>query len=155
MKIAKNAKGIEQNDTESVVSMQDRYSDVVANVFDYDKENSIWIVCEYAKNTNIQNFEKITGINFQKFCEFLDIEDQHYNFKVKMSKEERDFMYENSFVFDLMMLMQNYDMLSGDLCKIDSYGEVVRNNKSYVVLRDSGLIYDTFNKMYPKYLFRT
>lgn len=152
LKLAKNQKGINQNETEGDYSIQNGYGLIVTQIHELDNENDLWLVSEFAKNISESRFEQLTGINFKKLCNFLQLEDQHNKYKDKtiLSKDEIDFMWNNEFTYHVVGLMQNYEMSSGDLTKIGSWGEVNRNGKSMAVIRDYGLNNDTYTNQYKK-----
>jgi hypothetical protein len=57
-------------------------------------------------------------------------------------------MQNNEFLIDVISLMHDYDMPSGDLGRLSSYGEVIRDGKPKVVIVDSGLTNSVFNDFY-------
>lgn len=151
LKLAKNEKGLEQNRLEADYLIQEHHLDVVTQVYEYDQDD-MWIISEFAKNTSIKKFEQITGVNFEKLCEFLRTENRNFKrgWGKSLSQEEIDAMYENEYVMQILTVMQDFDMPAGDLCRIGSYGEVVRNGRPTIVLRDYGLSQDTYNRLYDK-----
>jgi hypothetical protein len=162
LKLAKNKKGFIQNDLEADIART--YAHITTEIYEdgYNQKthNYDYVISELAKNINIKRFYELTGVHFEKFCAYLDLMYYQNNpsldknkmyvniAKNKISKEEMEIINvddENIFhgVFDLLMC---YDMGVGDLTRIGSYGEVIRNNIPCVVLRDYGANNEYFKK---------
>lgn len=152
LKLAKNNKGISQNDTENDWGIQRGHALVVTNVHEADEQNNLWLVSEFAKNISESRFEQLTGFNFGKVCNFLELEDTHHKYKNKtiLSKDEIDTMWNTEFTYELIGLITDYNILSGDLSRINSWGEVNRNGVAMAVVRDYGLNNDTYSNYYSK-----
>lgn len=150
LKVAKNAKGIEQNDTECDYSIG---SSFIAKSLDCHPEN-LWAVSENASKVKPTEFKKIVGIDFGTFQDFIRHEAHRIDqtkFKMgSMSDEAAQDLWENEFCADIAELMANYDLSFGDLTRLNSYGKVTRNGKEYVVLRDYGLTQNTLKTHYSK-----
>jgi len=58
---------------------------------------------------------------------------------------------EGGFVVQMFDLMGDYQLPSGDLTRISSYGMVKRNGTPQIVLIDSGLNDDIYNTYYRHY----
>ena len=69
LKLAKNKKGISQNENE-IEHGQSNY-EIFAKVFDSD-ENGLWLEMELAKKCNPSDFKKIIGYDFNTVCEWID-----------------------------------------------------------------------------------
>ena len=151
LKLAKNEKGLEQNRLEADYLIQEHHLDVVTQVYEYDQDD-MWLISEFAKNTSVKKFEQTTGVNFEKLCEFLRTENRNFRkgWGKTLSQEEIDAMYDNEYVMQILSVMQDFDMPAGDLCRIGSYGEVVRNGRPAIVLRDYGLSQDIYDRLYNK-----
>lgn len=151
LKLAKNDKGLEQNRLEADYLIQEHHLDVVTQVYEYDQDD-MWVISEFAKNTSVKKFEQTTGVNFEKLCEFLRTENRNFRkgWTNTLSQEEIDAMYENEYAMQILTVMQDFDMPAGDLCRIGSYGEVVRQGRPAIVLRDYGLSQDIYDRLYAK-----
>lgn len=150
LKIAKNEKGLAQNRVEA-----DPY---IANyditTISYDRGDDVrdlgpfWVEMELAKKVIPSRFAQITGVTIRDLQLFFTLRDGYFKPKVPEGFEEK--MDNNEFVMDVQRLMADYDMPIGDLVRISSFGEVIREGKPKIVLVDFGLthsVYDDFYKV--------
>jgi hypothetical protein len=135
LKLAKNEKGLAQNQTESDGFMQQNYKDIIANVLDSDP-NGLWILVEKAERVNKSSFKTLTNINFDEFCDYIKK-------KIEYKKVESE-LDNNHFVQELLDLMINFTMPAGDICRISSWGKV----KNRAVLIDYGLTSSIYEEYY-------
>lgn len=154
LKLAKNKKGVAQNEFELETS---RYSDAVVKVIDCD-DDCTWLVEENCIPAKEQDFERIIGFPFETYCDLITwysnkyrrISSRLYTMSPKEAQEIADQLWnddEGGFVVQMFDLMGDYQLPSGDLTRISSYGMVKRNGTPQMVLIDSGLnddIYDTY-----------
>jgi len=152
LKLAKNPKGIAQNEVEISLGKDDYYAKgTVADVFDNADDNS-WLIAEKAKKVGEKRIKQLTGIpSLNQMYYFL----KNYETQNKggrkifgLSQELEDFFWENEFSRDIIDFMSNYNQPSGDLGKTSSYGEVVRNNQPTIVLVDYGLSDEVYSSHY-------
>jgi len=130
LKVAKNNKGLEQNKTESIPKILEKYRDIVANVIDFDK-NGKWTVQQFAENISEDEFENITGMQFRGFLYYLRHDLNWDGENAEFYNKINDFINE----FEL----ERFDVANGS-----SWGKI--NGK--VVLRDYGLSLATARKLY-------
>jgi hypothetical protein len=148
LKLAKNPKGIAQNNVEIRFGDDSYLKDIVANVFDSD-ENGLWVEMELARKVTPIIFKNIVGITFQKYCEVMKYRYRvavEYEYRIEEPENMSD-MWENDFVYWMMDAMVNYGLPWGDLCRISTYGLV--NSVDNIVLIDYGLtgeVYDSYYK---------
>lgn len=148
LKLAKNAKGLAQNDVE-IRNSQDYYiSSLLADIFEYD-ENDLWLEMEYCKKLTFGRFKEITGVSFKDFKYILNYANQESSNRrsyIRYSKPDiYDDLEDYEFVYSMVDYIQNYDVLIGDLLRISSYGEDKHNN---VVIIDYGLDNDVYKTHY-------
>jgi hypothetical protein len=147
LKLAKNKKGIAQNETEIDFGNDSYVNDVVAKIFDHD-ENNLWVEMELAKKVTPSIFKNIVGVTFENYCHIIKYRNSisvDFGFTVSKPENYND-IWENEFVYNMMDFMVNYELPWGDLCRLSSYG-LVGNNR--IVLIDYGLtsdVYDTYYK---------
>jgi len=159
LKIAKNAKGIEQNSTESDWSLQRSYS-IVAKIFESSDEN-FFVEMEYAKKVSPSRFQQLTKISLadiDKVLIDLRIANTPRSYNVPLSDELRNkekdalvIVENNEFLSELWDMIMNYDMAyPGDFGRASTYGEVIRDGTPKIVLIDFGLTRMTYNNFYKK-----
>ena len=145
LKLAKNAKGIAQNEVER--SLSNDYmvpEDIIAKVSEED-ERDRWVVMERAK--------KIGKVRFRQLMDGVDIADfYHYvinaigpqAFRVEPDVEEK--LDENEFTQDIIEMIQNFDLEPGDFQRPSSFGEI----DGRLVLTDYGLNKEVYRQHYKR-----
>jgi mRNA-degrading endonuclease RelE of RelBE toxin-antitoxin system len=150
LKLAKNKKGLAQNEIEIDFSKDFMWVGIIAEIFNYD-ENNLWVEMELARKLTPKIFEEITGLNFEEYgngLKYYKSETGNNTNSYKPSKPDSyDDMWENEFSYDIFNLIGGYDINVGDLTKMSTYGVVNRNGEDEVVMIDYGLT----NKVYDSY----
>jgi hypothetical protein len=154
LKLAKNKKGLSQNETEIMYSEDYMMGDIVAQIFDYD-ENNLWLEMELARKVTPQLFQNIVGISFENYVDGVNYQDSNLRPRKQLYKpkepENMGDMWENDFVSRIFDLMGSYDnFVSGDLTKLSTYGVVKRDGVDSIVLIDYGLTDEVYNTYYKR-----
>lgn len=154
LKLAKNKKGLSQNETEIMYSEDYMMDDIVAQIFDHD-ENNLWLEMELARKVTPQLFQNIVGISFENYVDGVDYQDSNLRPRKESYKpiepENMDQMWENDFVSRIFDLMSSYDNFSSaDLTKLSTYGVVKRDGIDSIVLIDYGLTDEVYNTHYKR-----
>jgi len=147
IKVAKNAKGIAQNDTEIDIG---NGSSVTARVFDSDPEGG-WLEMESAVKKNFATiFKAYTGYTFKDFGYALYYKAQEHKGRGMSETNKAYFqkVFESEFFNEVMDLVGNYDMPTGDLARPSSWGWVERDGQKLPVLIDFGLTQSVFDQYY-------
>lgn len=72
LKMAKNEKGVAQNEVEVDWGAQDMYGDIIAKIYDFDEVGYRWIEMELAKKISMGKFRELTGIkNINELHDYL------------------------------------------------------------------------------------
>jgi hypothetical protein len=146
LKLAKNTKGIYQNETETEWADDYVAKDAVAQVFD-SHEQYHWIEMEKCEVATIKKFNLVTGVHFSWFLEVV-YEILYPSYRNKSSKE-KDAVYEKDIFSPLLdFIMSVRSVQTGDLKKVNSYGFVERGGKKMIVLIDYGLNEDIIQNFY-------
>ena len=168
LKLAKNQKGLAQNEAETLYR-DDMYApDIFAEVYDND-ENFYWIEMQLAKKAKPTDFKRITGYDFQTFQYFVmysaeenQIRTRRYGFSVPTeykqlfnSEEFQDMMWENpdNVFYQIREYLTSYQIQNyGDVQRISSWGIVKDkyDGTDKLVLIDYGLTDDIAKKYYSK-----
>ena len=150
LKIAKNQKGIAQNDAENDWVIQ--RSDSVAKVFETDKDG-LYNEMELASKVSPSIFKSLVGFDFNKITDYLPyavnkliagVRERY----VMPTENEINFINNSEWLQNLTNLVAEMEMPMGDLFKLNSYGVVKRNGNPYVVLIDYGLTNQIYNDYY-------
>lgn len=146
LKLAKNPKGIDQNEVEVQLSNDYYINGLVANIFDHD-DDFLWVESELCKKLTPKKFYEITEIKFKDFSNALQ-----YNFSTIINRgkglfatKPSDDVWDNEYFSQFNDLMINYNLPAGDLTRISSYGI---NSEGSVVLTDYGLTQEVLDKHY-------
>jgi len=146
LKLAKNKKGVAQNEVEINQSQDYTTDGLVAETYDYHPD-FLWVEAEKCKRLTPKRFKEIVGIDFKKFSEIIKYEWYRINTNQKqIEPEEYDgIMDENEFVYNITTYMGDYQLPCGDLTRLSTYAE---NNNGEVVVVDYGLTHDVFDGYY-------
>ena len=129
LKIAKNGKGVAQNQIEAEPFLQ-KY-DLTARVFESDSRG-LYLEMELAKKVGRKRFEQLTGVTIEDLADYLRYENQRHQvracaFCVNHSPEFIAKMSNNEFVGSLSSLNADYDFKTGDEGRLSTWGEVLRD----------------------------
>lgn len=154
LKLARNRKGLAQNEVEVDYSEEYVIESILAKVFDYDK-NYLWVEMELARPVTEKIFKQVNGYSFGLYS--LAINNFYYgslkpnNGNVRhihgLEQAIQD-LWEDEFAYDIFQYLGNFNVPVGDLMKLSTYGLVKRNGQDTIVLIDYGLDHDTLEKYY-------
>jgi hypothetical protein len=145
LKLAKNQKGLAQNEVESDYS--EHLGSTVAKVLDRE-QNYLWIESEFAKKVSPSRFTQLTGFNINDVNAFIKNYENQYKGKrpiFSMDSRVESVMWEDEFISGLRDIVDN-GLSAGDLGRITSYGEL--NNEIKVI--DYGLNDDVYDSYYKR-----
>lgn len=148
LKIAKNKKGLRQNETEADWGLKN-YG-VAAEWFDESDEH-IWIESELCTKAKTKDFKDKYDYTFKYFCScieycFYEIHPSRYYKPYK--PENYDKIWDDdkyAFIQNICNYIADFDVPVGDLLRINNYGI---NQNSDIVLVDTGLSNDVLNEYY-------
>lgn len=155
LKLAKNSKGIAQNEVEIDYSRYNDINYIFAKVFDYEN-NNLWLEMELARKVTKSEFKRIVGFSFDDFSAAV------FNYGITVhggrnssanmdiDKELVDQMWENEFIYSIFNFIGNYQIPVGDLRRLSSYGIVQRDGQDEIVLVDFGLNEDVHSSFYSR-----
>jgi len=150
-KLAKNQKGVAQNEAEINIGTDYYAQSIVTKVYEY-ADNYFWIIAEKAKKVSEKRIKELTGIpSLNQLYQYLkNFESENKGGRAIFSIESsvKESLDENEFIHDLLDLMNNYNVISGDLGRPSSYGEVLRDGQPTIVVTDYGLSDEVYNTHY-------
>lgn len=163
IKIAKNRKGIAQNEVEAEI-LSDHYAasfHVFIPIIDYDEEHNqpIWLHTEKAEKITKNQFERVTDVTpeiIYYYTRYMQT-GQDYNKNILASKlrkklktdvveEVLEWCHENEYCQDIFTLVKNYDLQVGDFERLANWGMY----KGRPVIVDIGLNTQVFQLHYSK-----
>lgn len=151
LKLARNKKGIAQNETEIDWSGDSYYQPILADIFDYDRDNHYWVEMELAFKPKKSDFKRLWNIQFDKLTHYLHNKEQENRGKggfFYIEPEIKEQLNENEHVQHLLSFMYDADSSAGDLVRINSWGLVRRIDGENLVLIDFGLTSDVYESYY-------
>lgn len=141
IKLAKNDKGIAQNEAESNPKMKSKYINKVLGKAD----NNAWIEVCYLEKITEKDFEEMTGLKFEDFGDSIRYGLKKVSGNTDNEKPENfDEVAESDIYKELKDVGEKFKLLPGDIARISSWGE----KDGQPVLIDAGLTSDIFDKYY-------
>lgn len=153
LKLAKNNKGVAQNESEFDIFKTAYYSGgLAAEVFEVD-DRYLWIEMELAQKCKPSMFKQIVGVDFDTFGRYV----MNYDFEMKgkrtpyrIEPNDEDIIANSDFCMDIINLMLETNLAAGDLIRISSYGVVNRDGENQIVLIDYGATDDIISTYYSR-----
>ena len=147
LKLARNQKGIAQNEAENDGYLQSL--NLCPKIYKYD-QNDLWIEAQLAKKAKESDFKRLLGYDWNIFCSWIEYTAKLYtnhslyrgeNDALFKSEEFETWVYDNDNVFSrINQYMTDFALESyGDLQRISSWGVVTENGQERLVLVDAGL----------------
>lgn len=158
IKIAKNKKGLAQNQFELDILTDNFHPDILPIVYDYDKDSvmqgknegmPLWLQVEKVSKITQKEYDKALDNKSPYLKYYLySILGPNYNFgKDLLTPEIKDYFSDNEYVQDLLGLAGNYGLPIEDLITYRNIGK--RNNGDLVIL-DVGLSKEIYDKFYKR-----
>lgn len=150
LKLAKNQKGLAQNEVEIQWGQDSYFGSILAHTFMYHPDD-LWVEMELARKVTKKDFQRLTECNIEEMDMYLR------NFNAinhgkrpifTMDPEVKERLDENEFVSAIVDFMANIDAPPGDFGRLSSYGIVQRNGQDDIVLIDFGLTNDVYQTYY-------
>ena len=153
LKLAKNVKGVAQNNAETDWYNDSYFSGILANVIDFDEDNHYWVEMELARKVKKSDFKRLWNINHNDMYYYLHnkyAENNPYKRMMKYGMDDkiREQLDESDEINNLVDFMFQTDSPPGDLLKPNSWGLVVREGYEFLVLVDFGLTSEIYNSYY-------
>jgi hypothetical protein len=149
LKLAKNQKGIAQNEAEANIGYYRDTQHIVTIIYDNADDDS-WLIAEKVKKVGEKRIKELTGIPSLSdlFYYLRNYESENRGGRPIFGQDEniKNQLDNNEFVIDLIDFVANYSINVGDLSRPSSYGEVLHDGQPTIVLTDYGLndeVYDT------------
>lgn len=152
LKLAKNEKGIAQNEVENDKYVEDTYG-VTPKIFNYDEDNK-WLVSEYVLPAKAKDFKVCLGITFKEFQQFVIFSYNTYQHRSKrypcdMDENRFEELCENNeWLNNLYYYIADYQLPFGDIIYKGNLGMVMRDGSPEIVILDSGLTDEVYKTYY-------
>jgi tRNA nucleotidyltransferase/poly(A) polymerase len=149
LKLAKNPKGIAQNEAEAGAGYYRDTHHIVAVVFDSADDDN-WLIAEKAKKVNEKRIVQLTGIpslnDLFYYLKNFDSQNHGRGILYRQDPNIVEALNNNEFTQDLQNFVADYGQHPGDYGRPSTYGEVLHDGQPSIVLTDYGLndeVYDT------------
>lgn len=141
VKLAKNDKGIAQNQAEANPKMKSKYINPIISC----AKNHSWCETHYLEKITEKEFEKMTGLPFADFDVAIRYGLRNVSGNTDKDKPENFEQVAKSDIYkELKDIGDKFKLLPGDMARISSWG--AKDGKP--VLIDAGLTRDIFDKFY-------
>jgi len=151
LKLAKNEKGVAQNNTEITFSNDYMWDGITAELFESD-EDGLWVEMELARKVTKQIWNNVIGVPleiFEECCLFVYQLAHPQKHRYHIEKPERfEELYEIEFTSNILDLISNYNLVIGDFGKLSTYGIVNRDGEDEIVIIDYGLTQEVYDSYY-------
>ena len=148
LKLAKNIKGIAQNEAEN--SLSNDYmvpENIIAKVLEADEKDR-WIVMERAKKIGKARFRQLMdGIDIDEFYSYLYNNSGNTDKQFRRPVKDQEKLDNNEFAQDLLEFINNFDFQIGDFARPSSFGEI----DGRLVITDYGLTKDVYQTHYKNW----
>ncbi len=149
IKLAKNAKGVAQNEAEDNEEIQRQYDHIITKVLDRHP-NHLWVESEMAKKVTRNRFKELSGgISIEDVGEWMtNYELMRNGSRTKSSQDPEisDRIWNNEFFYDVGDMANVMNIRFGDFGVLSSYGEL--NGELKVV--DYGISSDVYSTHYER-----
>lgn len=150
LKLAKNQKGLAQNEVEIQWGQDSYFSSILAHTFLHHPDD-LWVEMELARKVSKKDFQRLTDCTIEELYHYL-INFNEINRRKRpmftMDPAVKERLDENEFVSAIVDFMSNIGAPAGDFGKLNSYGIVQRGGQDDIVLIDFGLTNDVYQTYY-------
>jgi len=151
LKLAKNKKGLAQNEAEIDWANDSYFDNILAHIFDYDTEKHLWVEMELELRTKKSDFKRLWDVDLDDLDTYLrNFYDRNNGRRASFHQDEevKDKLDNNEEVMNLVDFMMNSDSQPGDLTKSNSWGLVKREGHETLALIDFGLTSSVYDNYY-------
>jgi len=159
IKVAKNEKGVAQNDVENDSELQK--IGLFPEIYEADNDGN-WLIVQLAEKAKLKDFEDILGVRFEFICAYIDYLRSLYteytddwtgwktlDYEQKFNEISFSDDYYGSIYEKLESYLSNFVIESvGDLKRIANWGVVNENGKRNLVIVDAGFNDDVAKTYY-------
>ena len=150
LKLAKNKKGLAQNETEIDWGGDSYFGSILAKVYDNDDTN-LWVEMELARKVTPNKWKEHIGVSMDDFRMYLLVKSNENKGKrsgYSIDDNVRGFLDESDFTMSILEFMDSTNSPHGDFGRLSSYGLVREDGQESIVLIDFGLTGDIYDQYY-------
>jgi hypothetical protein len=156
LKLAINQKGVAQNEYEGRDDWYKAQYSIFPKVYAHAEDYS-WLLSEYVISAKSNDFKQCIGMTFEEWCSIVFaigsmLRPSRYSQSSRSTVGKViDFIRNNKFANEFYDYVNSYDLPTADFTRIANYGLSQRNGKPCIVILDSGLNYEIYDKYYKRY----
>lgn len=150
LKLAKNKKGVAQNEVEVQYGAERYFSSIIGQTYDYDDDN-LWVEMELARKVTPSAFKKIVGVDIETFGMYIRNQVSRNRGRPAYFTLDPDIveqLNDNEIAIDTIDFLMNSDSEAGDLGRLSSWGLVNREGSESLVIIDYGLTQGVYTTYY-------
>lgn len=153
LKLAKNQKGIAQNETEIEWGQDGYYGQILARTIESDP-NALWVEMELARKVTNKMLEQFFGVPLMDVQAYMHNILMNSRMRYSIEQQYKDILDEHPFVNMLLNFCHDLGTTGSsaahinDLCRASSYGLVKRGGENEIVLIDFGLTESVYTTYY-------
>jgi hypothetical protein len=141
VKLAKNDKGLAQNEAESNPKMTSKFLNKTIS----SAKNNSWMQTHYLDKISAKDFEEMTGIDFDDFGESIRYGLKNVSGHSDKTKPKNfDKVSKSEIYKEMKRIGDKFRLMGGDLARISSWG----TKDGRPILIDAGLTKDVFSEFY-------
>jgi hypothetical protein len=141
IKLAKNDKGLAQNEAESNPKMKSKYLNPIISC----AKNHAWCETHFLDKITVKDFEEMTGLEFDDFGDSIRYGLRNVSGNTDKEKPEHfDEVAKSDIYREMKDIGEKFKLLPGDMARISSWG--TKDGKP--ILIDAGLTRDIFDQYY-------
>lgn len=150
LKLAKNQKGIAQNEVEIQYGNERYFSNIIGQTYDYE-DNGLWVEMELARKVTPTMFKKIVGVDINTFGMYIRNQTSMNRGKpayFSIDKDVAEYLNDNEIAIDTIDFIMNSDSEAGDIGRLSTWGVVHRDGGESLVIVDYGLTQGVYASYY-------
>ena len=156
LKIAKNQKGIAQNNAE-IYGGLDLYPEIFAQIYEADYDNDMWLEMELASRATEQDFKDFFGLSSKEvfgvigeiYAYTMNEENTHKTENTEKLYQELVVNEGSSWFYTMSLFIMDFSpKYIEDLYRFSNWGVVIRNGSKHLVIIDNGLSNDVAQQFY-------
>lgn len=140
IKLAKNDKGIAQNEAEANPKVKSKYLNKIIK----HAKNNYWIETYYLNKITVKDFKEMTNLDFDDFGECIRYGLKGISDSSKKKPKSFNEISKSEIYKEVKKIGEKSRLMGGDLARISSWGE----KDGHPVIVDSGLSKEVFSEFY-------
>jgi hypothetical protein len=150
LKLAKNKKGVAQNEVEIQYGNERYFSSIIGQTYNSD-DNALWVEMELAKRVSPKQFKNIVGVDIDTFGGYIRNQvavNRGRPSYFRIDPDIKEQLDNNEIANDTIDFVMNTDSEAGDIGRLSTWGLVHREGSDSLVIIDYGLTQGVYTTYY-------